>query len=209
MSMQAVITADIVNSTALSTSEGKRLKEKFNTILKDHRFEYYRGDSFQVLIKQPGNALTTVLQLRSEAKKIAIQYDIRCSIGIGEVKPSTKKLSTASDAAFIISGRAFDSLTGVDQRLIITSPNQVANHGLKVLGHFIDYLFAGLTEKQAEVINELLRGNTQLAIAKKLRRSPSTINKHAQTAGWQQIQLLLSEYDQLISIVKNGNALAH
>lgn len=209
MSTQAVITADIVNSTALSISEGKRLKEKFNAILKDHRFEYYRGDSFQVLIKQPGNALNTVLQLRSEAKKIAVVYDIRCSIGIGEVKSSTKKLSTASDAAFIISGRAFDSLAGIDQRLIITSSNQVANHGLTVIGHFIDYLFAGLTEKQAEVINELLRGNTQFAIAKKLRRSPSTINKHTQTAGWPQIQLLLSEYDQLISIVKNGNALAH
>ena len=208
MAISAVITADIVNSTLFTNAEEKRFKDRVNSVLKPNRFEFYRGDSFQVFIKDPHEALRMVLMVRTEARKIALQYDVRCSIGIGEVNPYIKKLSTATDAAFVLSGRSFDALESSGQRLSISSPDPTVNHGLNAISYFLDYLIRNLTEKQAEVIGELLQDNTQTEAAKKLRRSASTVSKHAQAAGWHEILKIFTEYDHLISILINGNHLA-
>lgn len=207
MAISAVITADIVNSTLLSKVEERRFKDRLKAILKPNRYEFYRGDSFQAFIRNPHSALRIVLMIRTEARKIAMRYDVRCSIGIGRINPYIKKLSAATDAAFVLSGRSFDTLTRTDQRLIISSLNPTVNHGLLVISYFLDYLVRNLTEKQAEVIGELLKENTQLVAARKLRKSASTINKHAQAAGWHEMMKLLTEYDHLISIVLNGKHL--
>jgi len=201
MGTGAVITADIVNSTQFTADEEKKFKYRLNTILKPYRVEFYRGDSFQVFIKDAGPALRTVLAIRIEARKISPRYDVRCSIGIGKINPQIKKLSTATAPAFVLSGRAFDILNSTGQRLAISTENNTINHGLSVISYFVDYLMQHLTEKQAEVIGELLQDNTQTIAARKLKKSPSTINKHAQAAGWDEILKLLEEYDQLISIL--------
>lgn len=209
MAISAVITADIVNSTLFSAAEEKKFKDRLNTILKPHRFEFYRGDSFQVLIKDPHLALRVVLIVRTEARKMSMNYDVRCGIGIGEVNPYLKKISTATDMAFILSGRSFDTLSSIGQHLVISTTNDTINNGLKVIGYFIDYLMQNLTEKQAEVIGELIQDNTQTEVARKLRKSPSTISQHAQAAGWSEILKLIQEYDLIISNLTYGNSLAH
>ncbi len=207
MAISAILTADIVNSTLFSPAEEKRFRSRLDTILKPFRFEFYRGDSFQVFIREPEEALQTVLAIRAEVRKMSIQYDVRCSIGLGEVNSRINKLSTATDAAFVRSGRSFDNLSNTGQRLAIFSGQETADRGLAVISYFIDYLVQRWTEKQAEVIGELLQDNTQTKAARKLRKSLSTINKHAQAAGWNEIQKLLEEYHQIISILLHGNYL--
>ena len=51
MGTQAVITADIVNSTKLTAAKEKLLLKKLLSVLNPYQFEFYRGDSFQVLLK--------------------------------------------------------------------------------------------------------------------------------------------------------------
>jgi hypothetical protein len=201
MAIGAVITADIVNSTLFTAVEEKKFMNRIQAILKRYLFEFYRGDSFQVLIKDPIVALRTVLIIRLEARKMSVNYDVRSGIGIGEVNPKIKKLNTATDPAFVLSGRAFDTLSSSKQRLAISCLEEKVNHGLNVISYFLDYLMQNLTEKQAEVISELLLDNTQTGAAKKLNKSPSTINKHAQAAGWDEISKLFDEYAKLISIL--------
>jgi hypothetical protein len=208
MALSAAITADIVNSTLLSPLLHKRLLDSISTILKSFKFEFYRGDSFQVYIKDPKEALHTALQLRTAARKITFIHDVRISIGIGEINPGLKKLSTSTDEAFVLSGRSFDTLATTHSQLIITSSNETVNHGLKTISYFVDYLFKNLSEKQSEVIFELLADNTQLKAAKKLKKSISTINKHAQAGGWNELSQMLTEYENLISKITNGNHLA-
>jgi hypothetical protein len=199
MAVNAVITADIVNSTLLPPRMEKKLVEEITAVLADNKFEFYRGDSFQALIKDPAEALTLVLRSRTAARKISPIHDVRASIGIGNVQGGIRKLNMATDEAFVFSGRAFDTLAASDRKLVIFSKNKVANHGLQAISLFIDFLFRKLTEKQAEVLFVLLSDKTQLEVAKRLRKSQSTINKHAQAAGWHEIVQILDEYEELVA----------
>jgi len=208
MTTGAVITADIVNSTQLSKADNKKLMKALLGILETHQHEFFRGDSFQVYIKSPIEALWLLLQLRATAMKISSETsmplsDIRGSIGFGAVKLPVKSLRTASDEAFILSGRTFDKMkTG--QRLAISCAerNRVANIGLQVIAQFLDYLFQRLTYKQALVVSELLMKQNQTETARRLKKSQATIHKHLQSAGWPEIEKILTEYQHLVESIE-------
>jgi hypothetical protein len=201
MSISAVITADIVNSTFLVPGAAKKLNDRLIQVIGSYKYEFFRGDSFQVFIKDPQQALKIVLQIRGEARKFSLIHDIRSSIGIGEVNPYLKKLSTSTDEAFVLSGRAFDKLAKSEKRLAIISHDEKANHGFSVIASYVDYILRTLTEKQSEVLVELFKSDTQLEVAKKLKKSQSTIHKHAQSTGWHQIVGLLDDYSSLVSTI--------
>lgn len=198
MPLGAVITADIVNSTYLPARLEKELRDEIITALKPNKFEFYRGDSFQALVKDPKEALTVVLKTRTIARKINFIHDVRASIGIGTIQTGIRKLNTANDAAFINSGRAFDTLIKSEQKLIIFSDNPIANHGFQTISYFVDYLFQNLTAKQAEVLLVLLNNKTQLDAARQLGKSQSTIHKHAQAGGWPELLRIINEYEALV-----------
>ncbi len=207
MPLAAVITGDIVNSTHLSKLQLKKLMKDFSILLSPYQYEFFRGDSFQVYIKLPEEALPVLLQLRTAAMKLVPDAagpvsDIRASIGIGQAKPTIKALKTASEEAFILSGRAFDQLKP-PQRLLITSSekNTITNAGLQLTADFTDYIFQRLTAKQAAVVFQLLQNHTQTETAKRLKRSQATVNKHVQSAGWPHIEKLIADYKLLTSSV--------
>ena len=207
MSFAAVITADIVNSTKIAKADYKKLMKNLTGILQEHQHEFFRGDSFQVLIKSPNEALQVLLQARTAAMKLTESSmpiaDIRASIGLGNVKLPVKSFQTASGDVFILSGRSFDKMEK-DERLIIIceEKNKAVNSGLKVLSQFIDYLFQRLTFKQAAVVYELLMNRTQIDTAKRLKKSQATVHKHTQAAGWPEIEKLLMEYKTLVTLIE-------
>lgn len=207
MNLSAVITADIVNSTKLSRAEYKKLMKGLEAILQDQQHEFFRGDSFQVLLKSPNEALKILLQTRTLAMKLSGSSmpvaDIRASIGIGHTKFPVKNFQTASGDVFILSGRAFDKMTKEERLTIVCEEkNKAVNLGLKLMSHFIDYLFQRLTFKQAVVLYELLLDRTQVDAAKKLKKSQPTVHKHSQAAGWNEIEKLLKEYQNLIALIE-------
>jgi hypothetical protein len=208
MNQCAVITADIVNSTKLSKAEYKKLTKNLLLVLQKHQHEFFRGDSFQVFVKSPDEALQVLLQARVTAMKISGTSmpvaDIRASIGIGKVKLPVKSFQTASGDVFILSGRAFDKMEK-EERTTITcdEKNKAVNLGLQVASQFIDYLFQRLTFKQAAVVNELLMERTQIETAKRLKKSQATVHKHSQAAGWPQIEKLLADYKNLIALIES------
>jgi hypothetical protein len=207
MTPGAVITADIVNSTRLSKAENKKLMKNLADIFQEHQHEFFRGDSFQVFIKSPNEALQILLQTRTAAMKLSGSSmpvaDIRASIGIGQVKLPVKSFQTATGDVFILSGRAFDKMAKMERTLIITNEkNKAVNLGLKLVSEFIDYLFQRLTFKQAGVVYELLLDRTQIETAKRLKKSQATVHKHAQAAGWPEIEKLLTDYKNLIALTE-------
>ena len=201
MSISAVITADIVNSTILLPEVNKKLRTRLVHVLNPHKSEFFRGDSFQVFIRDAHDALKTIFQIRGEARKLSPELDIRASIGIGTVNPYLKKLSTSVDEAFVLSGRALDTLGKDGARLTIVSGDEKANLGFTAIASFADYILKELTEKQAEVLVELLQGNTQVEVAKKLKKSQSTIHKHAHSTGWPELLKLLDVYKSIVSTI--------
>ena len=201
MAIAAVITADIVNSTSLPPQQEKKLVSIISSVLKEQKFEFYRGDSFQVYVKNSHIALEIVFQIRTAARSFSLIHDVRASIGIGHVQLPIKSLKTATSEAFVLSGRGFDEL-GNDSRLKIKPYKEEASSALKIIAYFSDYIFSGLTSKQATVVFELLQKHTQVEVAKRLKKAQATINKHAQSAGWSEIEKLLNEYQQVITQFK-------
>jgi hypothetical protein len=207
MTLSAVITADIVNSTRLSKNEMKKLMKSLETLFMPHQFEFFRGDSFQVYLKDPEEALPVVLQARTAAIRLGTEgflSDIRASIGIGAVKLPVRSLTTASGEAFLVSGRSFDTMTP-EQRLLIAGgeKNAAANLGLQVTARFIDYLFQRLTSKQAAVIFELMQKRTQVETARKLKKSQATVHKHIQSAGWTELEKNITAYKNIVATLES------
>ena len=204
MHIQAVLTGDIVNSTQLGPAAEKKLQKGLQQVLAAERFEFYRGDSFQAHIKNAGTALQTALLCRTAAIRLAtddtaVFSDIRISIGIGTIKEPVNALGTAKGEAFVLSGRAFDEMAKKDTRLAIISASELANAGLQVMADYINAIFKVMTGKQAGVIFELLKGQTQQAVAVKLKKSISTINQHVNAGRWPEIEGLLKHYQTIVN----------
>ena len=208
MSIASVITADIINSTKISKPHLGKLINALTRILNQHQHEFFRGDSFQVLVKSPSESLLILLQARTAIMKLTSESsmpvnDIRASISIGTIKLPVKSLSTAPGEAFILSGRAFDTMEK-NRRLSIVcnEDNKLAYTGLRVIAYFTDYLFQRLTVKQAAIVYELLLSQTQTEIARKSKKSQPTVHKHAQAAGWPEIEELLNDYNTMAELIK-------
>jgi hypothetical protein len=67
MALRAVLTGDIVNSTRLKKIAEKKLLKILTAALAAHQFEFYRGDSFQVYVRNPAEALKIALICRTAA----------------------------------------------------------------------------------------------------------------------------------------------
>ncbi|MBY0482523.1 MAG: hypothetical protein K2Q21_14295 [Chitinophagaceae bacterium] len=208
--LHAVLTGDIVNSTKLEPKKEKKLMKLFYQILEPYKFEFYRGDSFQAYIREPKEALKIVLQCRTAAISVtgteeATGSDVRISIGIGSIAAPIRKLATAKGEAFILSGRSFDVMSKDDSRLTIMvggKNKQFLDLGMELVANYIDSIYRGMTAKQAEVILELLVGNTQQEAAKKLKKSKSTISQLVSSAKWVEIEKVMGIYEQIINSIK-------
>lgn len=206
MATQAVITGDIVNSTRLPASKTSRLTRRIIEIFDNNKNEFYRGDSFQAYIKEPKEALRLALLCRTAAINIAkdekVVSDVRISIGIGNITGIVRTLKTAKGEAFVLSGRMLDEIIKTEQRLAITSSNRLANEGLQVIADYINSIFQLMTAKQAEVIFELLLGQQQQAVAKKLKKTKSSIHQRVTAGRWPEIERLLQQYENIINLIK-------
>ena len=203
--MPAVLTGDIVNSTLLPPQREKKLLNILDTIMKGHRHEFFRGDSFQTYLLDAGEALKTALLCRTAAIALdpnadKVLTDVRVSIGIGEVVSPIGSLATAKGEAFLISGRALDALQKTEGRLIIVTENKITALAFEVMSDYINSIYREMTPKQAEVVLELLNGNNQQQAAENLKRSKSTISQHVTAGRWEEINKILNNYNRLVQL---------
>ena len=204
MAMRAVLTGDIVNSTLLGKAAEKKLLHIMQQLFRDHKLEFYRGDSFQALLQQPAAALRLSLLCRSAAISLQeaqppVLSDFRISIGIGEVISPVRTLRTAKGQAFVLSGRALDEITKTNSRLAITTGNELANEGLQVMADYLNSIFRAMTGKQAEAIFRLLKGETQQVVARQLKKTKSTIHQRVISGRWPEIEKLLFQFEKIIT----------
>ena len=121
--MISVITGDIVNSRKLSSEiwiDG--FKKILNTFGKNPmEWEIYRGDEFQLEVKNPEEALTIAIYIKSYFK--TLKLDVRMSIGFGDNSYKAKKISESNGTAFARSGEVFETLKKHKINLAINSGN--------------------------------------------------------------------------------------
>ncbi len=203
----AVLTADIVNSTKLQPSQEASLIEVLEKFLKPNTHEFYRGDSFQVYLREPLEALRLALACRAVAIELTtkddalVRGDIRISIGIGQAELPVRALGSAKGEAFFLSGRGLDELQKTDRRLAISCTNEAANIGLQTMADYLDSIFQEMTGKQADVIVELLQGVTQQQLSISREKAKSTISELANAGRWPEIERILQQYENLVKLL--------
>jgi hypothetical protein len=199
----AVLTGDIVNSTKLKAKTERKLLKVMGKLMEPYKYEFYRGDSFQVYVKDPEKSLRLALLCRTAAISISqtddpTNSDIRISIGIGETTYPVRTLGAAKGEAFLLSGRAFDELEKTGERLSFSTTNPLANLALAVIADHINSIYKEMTGKQAEVIFELLKGQSQQEVAEILKKSKSTIHQHVISGRWNEIEKLLTQFENIL-----------
>ena len=195
----AVLTGDIIGSSKLSV---ERLNRARAVVLKGARQfhsksrksvvgtpEFFRGDAWQLLLKEPGRALRAALYIRALLSS-EIDVETRISIGVGSVDAIDRsRTSLSTGEAFTLSGHALDQMTGY-----FDLSGALPERAGPLAGWFpaILHLSSGLvrhwTRRQAEIVSLalLLDNPTHEQIARTLSPpvSKQTVSESLAGAGW-------------------------
>ena len=110
----SVLNGDIVNSSKIPDA-GVSLMKALNKFLNqqkknypDIKFEFFRGDAFQIVLFQPELAIKLAALIRtfviSSSPKPTQRYDVRISIELGTADKLDSKVTLSNSQAFIFSG---------------------------------------------------------------------------------------------------------
>jgi len=194
--MNAVITADIVNSTLMNKALFAKLVNDLLSLFKEDKIEFYRGDSFQVLIKDANSALLKCIKSRllamqySEKKRI----DIRLSLSIGNLKSNVNDIGSNMDDLFVKSGRYFDKFQRSSRKLFINCGDGGKDFTYEIIAQYMDSLLEKITIKQAQVLSIILSDKSQIEAAKLLSVTTATISQHVKAARFEEIESLLTKF---------------
>lgn len=196
----AVLTGDVVNSSGLTTGENVSLQEKITgfrhpSVLMEARF--YRGDSFQIAVK-PEWAFWSALKFRTDIKRWKSRYDLRLSIGIGEVTEWNDNILLSNGKAFELSGKNLDVLKERSVNLAVNSIYPELNNEMETHCFITDTFFRELTPAQSAVVYYKLDNYSQKEISKILHKSQPAVSKSLQAARWGALEKLMKRYMQII-----------
>jgi len=191
-----VITGDIVNSRKLSPSIWlKKIKKvlKRNKIVA-RKWEIFQGDMFQIVIA-PELALVTAIEIKSTIKEEK-DIDVRIAIGLGTQNYEAKKVTESNGEAFVNSGISFENLK--KNKLSIQTPWDEFNEEWNVIFQIASLTMDNWAPMTAIIFNAALTNPklTQSELAKKLKRTQSTISEGLGRAGYDEIVQLLDLYEK-------------
>ena len=131
--MTSIIIGDIINSRKLPAKNWLvPLKQFLNDQGKNPKdWEIFRGDQFQLEVKNPEEALLIAIQIKALMK--SIKLDARMSIGLGEKTHNAKKISESNGTAFINSGEVFENLKKQKNTLAIKSGNAIFDYEINLM----------------------------------------------------------------------------
>jgi hypothetical protein len=212
--MNAVITADIVNYSKLSTKEEDKvinaIYETFErdadirTNVDESSFVITRGDNIQIELEKPEEALKAALLLKSAIKKINLKnknkpiIDVRIAIGIGEISSKRENVNESTGDAYTFSGRTLDLMKKHKRTLAIKTNNISLNAEFETEFKLLEVILSGWTVNSAEVIYWTILGLNEQEISKKLKKTQPAINQRKKTAGWSGIEPLLKRFRELM-----------
>jgi hypothetical protein len=194
--MTSVITGDIINSRNTSNEIWlTKLKEVFREL---NAGEIYRGDSFQIEIKDVETVLFKAIFIKSYLKTIK-DIDVRMAIGMGEKNFTSETVNEANGEAFINSGFAFDNFLK-KQTLAIKTPFEEINEEINIGLSLGLLIMDNWTQNSAEFVKKSLQNTaaTQKKIAADLKISQSSASERRKRAGFDEIMKLEKRFRKLI-----------
>lgn len=192
-----MITGDIIHSTA-SSAWLKPLKELFEQVGPGPQvWQIYRGDSFQLEVGDPHQALKTALLIKAGVK-CHKPLDVRMAIGIGSRNGPAEKVTEAQGEAFVHSGQAFEKLKR--HRLALRSPWAEIDRQVNICLELALLTMDHWTPHSAEVVKLALQnpGSTQAQWAEKLGITQGNVSARLKRAGYGPITKMEKHYRQLL-----------
>lgn len=121
--MISVLTGDIINSRKIAPGLWlELLKSELNPLGKSPEYwEIYGGDTFQLRVDDPQEALLTAIKIKASVKTVRT-LDVRIAIGIGDINYRGERITESNGTAFIYSGEKFNLLKKEKQKLAVKSP---------------------------------------------------------------------------------------
>ncbi|NEU08231.1 hypothetical protein GZH53_07900 [Flavihumibacter sp. R14] len=203
-----VLTADIRGFTKLLPEKREELILSISDVLHswvDPEFaRIFRGDSIQMLFRNPKECLNRAIQLRCWLKKSVLaedfMLDARLAFGIGKIDYYGDTVLDSDGEAFHLSGRAFDMLEP-DEFMRIATSDEALNEQLNIIVRWVDIQIRDWTRGQAEVIYLLLENKTQQEMADELGVVQSAINNRLKLARWKDVERTI---DYISSLLKHS-----
>jgi hypothetical protein len=202
----AVISGDLVDSTALNRDEYERVLAQIKTIQAHisqahcaNQHSIIRGDEFQSVIHDVANALHYVVMYRVAIKALGKPFDCRISFAIAEQADLREAVSESMGQAFVLSGRGLKAMK--NQRLAFFCANTDLEDRFALLIHYLDRQLSDATSRQCEMMLPLLQRDQSLAygeLAAALGVANATVSKSLKAAGWELIEALLAEFQQAV-----------
>ena len=198
--MTSIITGDIINSS--NYQDSKRWLEALKEVLKSmgrepRTWQIYRGDSFQVEIKEIVQSLQKAIKIKAAIKCIK-GLDVRLAIGIGEKSYDAPKITEANGEAFVNSGQLFEKL--IKQNIAIKSPWPEVDHEINLLLSLALLTMDHWTPNSAEIVKAALDlpDATQKELGQKMNITQGRVSERLSRAGYEEIMKMNERYIELI-----------
>ena len=212
MLTKIVLSADIVAFTSLDEELRNQLIEYLNILIKSLEKDFgtygriIKGDYIEIVVENPVNALTIMLQVKSYIKSFSLNiensknnrlknfknYGVRIAMGYGKLDKYDKENGIIDGEAIYYSGRKLNEETKtynkerivIKNTLFFISENDALNQNINTILGLIDILINNATAKQCQILYFRLLGLTEQEIAKELDTKQPTVNKQLTSIGW-------------------------
>lgn len=189
----SVITGDIVQSRSSRNSVWlPRLKKALSYEgTSPKTWQIYRGDSFQLEVKDPEMVLRAAIRIKAAVKTVK-KLDVRMSIGIGEKTYGSQRVVESDGEAFVRSGETFELLKKMRTTLAIRTGWAEFDRDMDVFLRLACIPMDNWSRSSAELVTLLLnqKNLTQKAIAKKLGITQPSISERRNRSHFDEIMAL-------------------
>lgn len=200
----SVITGDIIQSRKTANPQWlPKLKKTLSFEGKSPRiWQVYRGDSFQVEVRDPAKAFLTAIRIKATIKTVK-NLDVRMAIGIGDKKFGSSKVVESDGDAFVRSGEKFETLKKLKQTLAIKTEWPDFDREMNVCFQLASIPMNNWTTNSAELIQILVnqRKFTQKALAKRLGVTQPSISERQNRSHFDEVMALEELYREKISLL--------
>jgi hypothetical protein len=149
----SVITGDIIKSRTQLNPEVwmHSLKQALSKLSSDKKYwEIYRGDSFQIELKDCYSAFQYAVYIKACMK--ALGLDVRLAIGIGNKTYEGDSVSESSGEAYIYSGETLDVSKKGKQNLLIKTSNFKLDEELNLYFKLVLIAMDNWTANSGEIV---------------------------------------------------------
>lgn len=204
--MVSVITGDIIKSTKFTNPETwlAPLREALTNSGIDKKYwEIFRGDSFQIEIKDNPHAFYTAIYIKACIKTVK-GLDVRIAIGVGDKTFEGTTITESNGEAFQFSGDTLEELKKEKTNLKIKSPHSFLNEELNLYFKLALISMDYWTVNSAKTVKVALEnyGALQADVAQTFGISQDAVSKRLKRAYFNEIMELDKMFRRKINLLE-------